>query len=67
MLFKKRIQYNIHIFDKIIFFKYRTRQLKTTVTNEKVIYLNWNGSLTKILEKDNFIVNLYIVLSCLIQ
>ena len=36
-----------HIFDKIFFFKYRTRQIKTTETNKKVMYLNRNGSLTK--------------------
>ena len=39
MLFNKTRQYNIQIFDKIIFFKYRTRQIKTTETN-KVTYLN---------------------------
>ena len=33
-------QYNIQIFYKIIFFKYRTRQIKTTETNKKVTYLN---------------------------
>ena len=63
MLFNKTRQYNIHIFNKIIFFSYRTKQIKTTETN-KVTYLNWNGSLTK---KDNFIEYLYIVLSCLIK
>ena len=36
-------QYNIglHIFDKIFFFKYNTRQIKTTETNTKVTYFNW--------------------------
>ena len=29
-LFNKTRQYTIHIFDKIIFFKYRTKQIKTT-------------------------------------
>ena len=36
MLFNKTRQYNIQIFDKIIFFKYRTRQIKTIETNKKV-------------------------------
>ena len=40
MLFNKQRQNNIHIFDKIIFLKYMTRQIKTTETNKKVIYLN---------------------------
>ena len=31
-------QYNIQIFYKIIFFNYRTRQIKTTETNKKVTY-----------------------------
>ena len=33
-------QDNIQIFINIIFFKYRTRQIKTTKTNNKVTYLN---------------------------
>ena len=33
---KNAIQYNIHIFNKAIFFKYRTKQIKTTETNKKV-------------------------------
>ena len=40
-------QNNIQIFFKIIFFKYRTRQLKTIETNKKVTYFDWNASLTK--------------------
>ena len=47
MLFKKTRQYNIQLFDKIIFFKYRTREIKATETNTKVTYLNFNGTLTK--------------------
>ena len=39
-------QDNIQMFDKIIFFTYRTRQIKATETNKKL--LNWNSSLTKI-------------------
>ena len=37
MLFNKTRQYNIKIFNKIIFFKYRTRELKTTETNKLLI------------------------------
>ena len=37
-------QYNKHIFNKIIFFKYRTREIKTTETNN---LLNWNDNSTK--------------------
>ena len=33
-LFNETRQYNIHIFDKIIFFKYRIRQIKATETNK---------------------------------
>ena len=33
-LFNKTKQYNIQIFDKNIFFKYRTRQIKATETNK---------------------------------
>ena len=33
-------QYNIQIFNKIIFFKYRTREIKATETNKYVTYLN---------------------------
>ena len=33
---KNTIQYNIHIFNKTMFFKYRTRQIQTTETNKKV-------------------------------
>ena len=47
-LFNKTRQYNIHILNKIFFFKYRTRQLKTTETNKLITYLNWNSILTKI-------------------
>ena len=42
-------KYNIQIFDQIIFFKYRTRQVKTAEPNKKVSYVNLNGSLSKIL------------------
>ena len=34
MLFNETGQYNIHIFDKYIFLKYRTRQIKATETNK---------------------------------
>ena len=40
MIFNKTRYFNIHIFDKIIIFKYRTRQIKATETNKKVTYLN---------------------------
>ena len=39
MLFKKTRLYNIQIFHKVIYFQYRTKQMKTTETN-KVNYLN---------------------------
>ena len=39
-LFNNTKQYNIHIFDKIFFFKYKTSQIKTTETNMKVTCLN---------------------------
>ena len=39
MLFNKTRQYNIQMFDKIIFFKYRTRQIKTTETLRKLLIL----------------------------
>ena len=35
MLFNKTRQYNIDIFFKIIFFKYRTREMEDTQTNNK--------------------------------
>ena len=35
--------YSIQMFDKIFFFKYRTREIKAT---ETITYLNWNESLT---------------------
>ena len=38
-LFNNTIQY-IHIFNEIIFFKYRISQIKTTETNMKVTYRN---------------------------
>ena len=47
MLFNKTRQYNVQIFNKIVFFKYRTRKLKTTETNNYVTHLIWNGSLSK--------------------
>ena len=34
MLFNETRQYNIHIFNKIIFLKYRTRQIKARETNK---------------------------------
>ena len=40
MLFNKTSQYNISIFDKIIFLKYRTRQIKATETNKKFSLLS---------------------------
>ena len=67
-------QYNIQNFETIIFFKYRTRQIKTTETNKKLLILIETVILLtffvcfcsfdlscSILEKDNFILNL----SCL--
>ena len=33
-LFNKTKQYNVEMFDNIFFFKYRTRQMKTTETNK---------------------------------
>ena len=33
-------QDNVHIFNKIIFVKYRTRQIESTETNVNVTYLN---------------------------
>ena len=48
MLFNKTTQYNIQIVNKIIFFKYKTRQIKTTETNKKVSDLSWSS-----IEKDN--------------
>ena len=39
MLFNKTRQYNIQIFNKIILFKYRTRQIRTTETNKKLLIL----------------------------
>ena len=34
MLFNKTRQYNIQVFNKKLVFKYRTRQIKATETNE---------------------------------
>ena len=39
-LFNQTRQYNIQVLDKIIFFKYMTRRIKTTETNKKVTYAN---------------------------
>ena len=39
MLFLTR-QYNEQIFDKMILFKYGTRQIETIETDKKVTYLN---------------------------
>ena len=39
-LFSTTRQYNTYIFNKIIFFKYRSRQIKATETNKKVTYLH---------------------------
>ena len=57
MLFYKTRQYNIHIFNKIIFFKNRTRQVKTTETNKKV---------TLLILIETLVPNFFI-LSCLIK
>ena len=38
--FNETKQYNINIFDKIIFFKYRSRQIKAREINKKIMYLN---------------------------
>ena len=50
-------QYNIHIFGKLILFNYST----TTILSYLVVYF------CSILENNDFIENLYIVLSCLIK
>ena len=39
MLFNETRQYSIKIFNKIIFFKYRTRQVKATETNDQLVIL----------------------------
>ena len=36
MLFNKTVQYYIQIFNKIIFFKYRTREIKAIEKNKKI-------------------------------
>ena len=36
MLFNKTVQYYIQIFNKIIFFKYRTREIKAIETNKRI-------------------------------
>ena len=42
MLFNKTRQYNIQIYYKIIFFKYRTRQIKKLLTLiEMIAWLKW--------------------------
>ena len=50
--FKKNAtrQYNIQISDKIIFLKYRTKQIKATETNKLNVYLKCNGSLNTVIE-----------------
>ena len=45
-LFNRTRQYNIHIFDRNIFVKIRTKQIKATET--KKTYLNRNGSLIQL-------------------
>ena len=47
-LFNGTRQHNIHIFDKIIFFRYRTIQTKTTETDKEYNDLNRNGSLIQV-------------------
>ena len=39
-LLNKTVQYNIHIFDKVTFFKCRTTQVNTTETIKNITYLN---------------------------
>ena len=53
MLFNETTQYNIHIFNKTIFVKYRTRQIKATETNKLNTYLNCNGNLNTDKYKNN--------------
>ena len=61
-------QYNTQNFDKYIFLKYRTRQIKATETNKKVTYQAATSiKISPILEKDNFIEHLCIILSFLIK
>ena len=56
-------QYNIHIFGKMILINYST----TTILSIMISYFCTFDLSCSILEKDNFIENLYIVLSCLIK
>ena len=75
MLFNKTRQYNMQIFNKIIFFKFRTRQLKAMEISKLCILVKLPFQLLisfcrfdlscPILEKDIFIKKLYIVLFCL--
>ena len=63
-------QYNIHFFNKIIFFKYTTRQINAAISI-KIIYLlvsvcSFDLS-CPVLKNNNFIKYLYIVLSGLIK
>ena len=60
MLSNEIRHYNIQIFDKIIFFKYRTRQIKTTERNKK-------GKATVSIKMSNFLICFCILLSCLIK
>ena len=75
---RKTRQYNIYIFGKYIFLKYRTRLLEDTETNKyqaaiavKIsnlfIYFSSFDLSCSILEKDSFIENVYIVLSSLLK
>ena len=41
MLFNEMRQYNLQIFNKYIFLKYRTKQLKAIETNNHITYTNW--------------------------
>ena len=70
-LLNKTRQINIQNFYKIIFFKYRTRQIKSTETNKKVtISIKISNfflpvilsCLVLYLKKDNYTANLYIIL-----
>ena len=70
MLFNETRHYNINIFYKIIFLKYKTRQIKATepikISNSLICFCSFDLS-CPILEKDNFIEFFYIVTSCLIK
>ena len=50
MLFNETRQCNIHIFDKNVFVKWRTKQIKATETKKYYTYLNHKGSLIHLVQ-----------------